>query len=267
MSGTVSLRPRTKFIHPVIKRMRCPAIILSFVIALAASVAQGAVVQATAGMSIDGSEWSVPVGFNPELGLYGIGSWDSKIDNFTGYQYLGEDGTKVNISGVLDPDPAISYTIGVTDFGAPSVFGFFFGSPIVIGATPTTVDASVVGGLTDFSGNGVAMAPTAAFLQISDVGPPSTNMGVNVGGPGGGGPGAPGALYGYGPFADGPQPGPAGPWAILSVTVGFSLSGGQDSFALTGFSQIVEVPEPSSVCMLAIATVGLVFFARRRRRG
>jgi hypothetical protein len=216
-------------------------------------------------MSIDGTEWSVPIGFAPELGLYGIGTWDPGTESFSGFDLTTEAGDHVNISGVLDPDPAISYTIGVTDFGAPSVFGFFFLSPIVVGALPTSVDASVTGGLTDFTGNGVTITPTAAFLQIADVGAPTTNMGVNVGGPVSGGPGPSGALYAYGPFSDGPQPGPAGPWSTLSVTIGFSLSGGADSAALNGFAQIVEVPEPSSVCMLAMGALGLLYFARRRR--
>jgi len=245
--------------------MRCPVIILSLVLAFAASSADGAPVQASGSMSVDGVPSDVPIGFAPELGLYGVGTWDPETESFSGFDWTGEDGTHVGISGVLDPDPSISYGITVTDFGLPSVFGFFFSTPIIVGATPTTVDASVVGGLTDFTGNGVTITPTAAFLQIADVGAPTTNMGVNVGGPVSGGPGPPLAGYTYGAFLDGPQPGPAGPWTTLSLTVGFSLSGGQDTASLTGFAQIVEVPEPSSVCMLAMGALGLLYFARRRR--
>jgi hypothetical protein len=265
MSPNANRRPRIISLRPVVNRMRFSAIVMSLVIAFAASTAQGAVVQATGGMTIDGSQWSVPIGFAPELGLYGVGTWDSATESFSGFEATTEAGDHVTISGVLQPDPAISYSIGVTDFGAPSTFGFFFSSPIVLGPGPTSVDASVTGGLTDFTGNGVTITPTAAFLQLADVGAPTTNMGVNVGGPVSGGPGAAGANYSYGPFGAGPLAGPAGPWSTLSVTVGFTLTGGSDSAALTGFAEIVSVPEPSSVCMLATGAMGLLYFARRRR--
>ena len=172
-------------------------------------------------MSVDGTNWDVPVGYNAELGLYGIGTWDPETENFTGFNATTPEGDQVGISGVLDPDPSIGYGITVTDFGAPSVFAFFFSTPIVVGASPTVVSSSISGGLTDFTGNGVTITPTAAFLQLANVSLPVTSMGVDIGPAVSGGPGLPGALYGYGPFAVGPLPGPAGPWSTLSVTVGF----------------------------------------------
>ena len=262
MIPTANRTPRTSTAQPMGNRMRYAAVALSLMVAFSASPAFGVAV-AVGGMSIDGQEWSIPIGYNSELGLYGIGSWDSETENFTGFDYTGEDGTHVGISGVLDPDPSIAYGITVTDFGAPSVFGFFFTTPIILGASPTVVNSSISGGLTDFTGNGVTITPTAAFLQLADVSLPVTNMGVDIGPAVTGGPGLPGALYGYGPFATGLLPGPAGPWGTLSVTVGFSLSGGADIASLTGFAQIV--PEPSSVCMLAMGALGLLYFARRRR--
>ena len=77
---------------------------------------------------------------------------------------------KVTISGSADADPAIAYGIAVADFGAPSTFGFSFSIPILPGelpASPTTINSSVVGGLTDFTGNGVSIAPVgpATLLQ------------------------------------------------------------------------------------------------------
>ncbi len=264
MNLTTKPKVQTKFFNAAVNRMRYPVFVLSLVVAFSASKALAVAIQATGAMSVDGNEWSVPIDYNSELGLYGFGTWNSSIDNFTGYEWTGEDGTHVTISGVLDPDPTISYTIGVTDFGAPSIFGFFFSTPIIVGASPTQVDASVSGGLTDFSGNGVTMTPTAAFLQISDVGAPTTNMGVDIGGIVSGGPAAP-TTYPFS-FSAGPQPGPAGPWTTLSVTVGFSLTGGQDSVGMTGIAQIVPVPEPSSVFMLASGVLGLLYFARRRRK-
>lgn len=270
MIPTVSHTPRIISLQSPVNRMRYPAIVLSLVVAFAASTAQGAVVQATGTMTTgevggEMTEWNVPIGFAPELGLYGIGTWDPESESFSGFDATTPAGDEVGISGVLDPDPSIGYGITVTDFGAPSVFAFVFSTPIILGASPTVVSSSISGGLTDFTGNGVTITPTAAFLQIADVSLPVTNMGVDIGPAVSGGPGIPGALYGYGPFALGPLPGPAGPWGTLSVSVGFSLSGGADIASLTGFASIVEVPEPSSVCMLAMGALGLLFFARRRR--
>jgi hypothetical protein len=265
MSPTPNRAPRIRSLQSVINRMRFPAIVLSIVIAFTASTAMAVPVQAIGTMTVDGDEWSVPIDYNSELGLYGIGSWDSNIENFTGFHWdePGPEGFSVDVSGVLDPDPSIGWGVTVTDFGAPSIFGFFFTTPIIVGPGPTTVDASVSGGLTDFTGNGVAITPTGPLLAISTVGLPTTSMGVDVGPAVGFGPGPPGA-HSYGLHTAGPMPGPAGPWSVLSVTVGFSLSGGADVASLTGFSQIV--PEPSSVVMMVMSGLGLLICARFRRR-
>jgi hypothetical protein len=61
---------------------------------------------------------------------------------------------RITISGSLNPDPSIAYGIAVVDFGAPTLFGFSFFTPIVPTGPATTVDASIVGGLTDFTGDG-----------------------------------------------------------------------------------------------------------------
>jgi hypothetical protein len=163
----------------------------------------------------------------------------------TGFNHTIETAEyEINISGTLDPDPSIAYAIGVTDFGAPSIFGFLFGTPIVPTVSPTLVSGSVVGGLTDFTGDGVSLSPIPGpKLQSSSAGFPLTSTSVDVGDPAVHPAGAPGAFYAYGPFADGPKPGPAGgPWTFLTVTAGFSLSGGSDSAALTGFTSIDTAP-------------------------
>ena len=144
----------------------------------------------------------------------------------------------------LDPDPSIAYGIAVVDLGAPSVFGFLFGTPIVPTGAPNVVTSSIVGGLTDFTGDGVAMTPIGGpFIQTSEVGFPMTNMGVDVGPGLAAGPASPGAFYNYGAYSSGPITGPGpGPWTFLTTSVTFGLSGGGDIAALTGFTRLASMP-------------------------
>jgi hypothetical protein len=181
------------------------------------------------------------------------------------------DEFSVELTGFLNPDPSIAYGIAVVDFGAPSVFGFSFGTPITPVGSPNTVNGSIVGGLTDFSGNGVSMTPTGAFLQSASVGFPLTSMGVDVGPAFLAPAGPPGAFHTYGPFAAGPFLGPGpGPWTFLTVSAGFALSGDSDVAALTGFASIDEsgttpVPEPTTLTLVVMG-VGTALLRRRKRR-
>lgn len=184
-----------------------------------------------------------------------------------GYFWMIEQaGFSVRLSGMLDPDPSIAYGIAVVDFGAPSVFGFLFFTPIVPVGAPNVVTGSIVGGLTDFTGDGVSLTPTGPTTQSSAVSFPATNLGVDVGAPFAAGPGAPGSFYAYGPYAAGPTAGPGpGPWTGLSVSASFGLSGGGDVAALTGFSSINEAPVPEPVTGLLL-TLGLGGALAARRR-
>jgi hypothetical protein len=92
-------------------------------------------------------------------------------------------------------------------------------------------------------------------------------MGVDVGLPFATGPGPPGSLYAYGPFSAGPIPGPVGVWTFLSITTSFTLSGGGDVAALTGFVSIdaVAIPEPSTCVLAGLGLVVLIGYRARRR--
>lgn len=191
--------------------------------------------------------------YDPESGEY---MWSTQTDEYS-----------VMISGIMNPDPSIAYGIAVVDFGAPSTFGFFFFTPIVPTGAPNVVTASIVGGLTDFTGDGVSITPFAQpTLQVAEVFAPATNMGVDVGPAFAAGPAAPGSFYGYGPFAAGPIAGPGpGPWTGLATTTAFTLSGGGDVAALTGFASIELIPEPSTIALAALACLGIAGMLRRRK--
>lgn len=186
------------------------------------------------------------------------------------------DGFRAVVSGVLDPDPSISYGIAVTDFGAPTTFSFIFTTPIL--PTSGVVTGSVSAGLTDTTGDGVSITPAAALgdpdgdtiaeLQVNEVGVGGpavfTNMGVDVGSAMSFGPGIPGANHVYGPFAEGPIAGPAGVWTSLQSRVSFTLSGGGDIASVTGFASIV--PEPSTMALVAIGAMSILGRLALRRR-
>ncbi len=170
---------------------------------------------------------------------------------------------------ILNPDPSIAYGLAVTDFGAPSTFLFVFATPIVPTGFPnSTVRSSVVGGLTDMSGDGVSLTPTGPLLQVNDLIAPLTNMGVDVG-LGVTFPAAiAGSFYGYGAYAEGPIAGPVpGPWTGMQITVSFDLSGGGDIAVLTGSAFIEEfiIPEPGTMMAGGVLALGIAGFVWRRR--
>jgi hypothetical protein len=203
----------------------------------------------------------IPFFQNPD-GTYQVDNWQYSTSEYS-----------VQLSALLDPDPSIAYGIAVSDFGAPSTFSFAFSTPIVAVSAPNTVQASIVGGLTDFTGDGVSLTPTGSKVQVSEVGSPLTNMGVDVGDGLTVGTGAAGALYTYGAFATVPTAGPGpGPWTTLQQSVSFTLSGGSDVAVLTGFASIEPgsprpVPEPTSLALMAGGLVSLAALVRKRRAG
>jgi hypothetical protein len=245
--------------------------LLAVVIFLATRVSYAGVLPiATASLTVDGISYPLPV-----VPVVEEGKTYQVIPNVT----IGDEalGFRAMISGAADPDPAISYGLGITDFGAPSTFTFIFTSPIVPTGPPSISNAYVSGGLNNVSGAGVTITPIlpdsdgdgAAEVQVASVssGGPFVNMGVDVG-PLQANSGPIGALYAYPPapaslHSAGPLGGPAGgPWTSLSVTAAFSLTGGGDSAALTGLASIV-IPEPSTWLLMAVGVVFAWFRIRR----
>jgi hypothetical protein len=208
------------------------------------------------GKSYEGPRIQEIIGEDGKL-RYGVDSFVLETPDFV-----------ITLSSVMDPDPSIAYGIAVTDFGAPSTFAFLFSTPIVPTGFPNQVNASLVGGLTDFTGDGVSLTPTGAFAQTSSLGLPLTSMGVDVGAAFAAGPGNPGAFYAYGPYAAGPIAGPGpGPWTVLQTLTDFKLSGNGDIAALTGFAQIVTAPVPEAGTggtVLLLGTLAAGYWRRHR---
>jgi hypothetical protein len=184
------------------------------------------------------------------------------------YQLVGDpsQGT-VQIAGVADADPAIAYGIAVVDFGAPSTFGFTFSIPIVLPAMPTIINSSLVGGLTDFTGDGVKISPVApaTLLQdnfLSELPAFTWSVGEEVSY----GSGAAGALYPYGPYDFGLASGPLGPFGgFFTTTLNFAFSGGGDVAALTGYCEITPAPVPPSMLLFGGGLLGLVGLRLRKK--
>lgn len=171
----------------------------------------------------------------------------------------------VSISLNADTDPAQVMAIGAINF-TPGPLAFVFGVavPIALPGIPTIVNASLVGGLTDSTGNGVSIAPflTPGILDNAVV-PPGFTWGT---GPAAAfGPGAPGSFYVYGPSAFGPAAGPAVGAALFSETISFILSGGGDAAALTGFCAINPIPVPPTLVLMGSGLLGLVGLRRWRK--
>jgi len=226
-------------------------------------------------VTVDGQVIEVPLEFTREGKLT---FWE-----FTGQQMLignEVDGAILTgLSGSANPDPTLGYAIGITDLGAPSSFGFAFGTPIVALSPPGTVTSSFSGSLTDGPGAGglgvghksitpgVPGVPVdgdgITEVHVVNDGFPLTNDGLDLG-PASGDLG-PGASV-YGPFNEaGPLPGP-GPWTWLQIDVTFTGSGGGDFYGLTGSAEKIQgVPEAASTLFLTL--LGLASCGLSRRFG
>ncbi|MBX9631137.1 MAG: PEP-CTERM sorting domain-containing protein [Burkholderiales bacterium] len=219
---------------------------------LEAAPGQAAVIAPTITVTVDGQVHEIPytTAFK-DAGAAGV----AETYVVDGYKIVAVDEYEIAITrALLDPDPSISYSLSVTDFGAPSTFMFTFFTPIVPTGFPNLVTASLAGTLTDSTGDGVTITPVGPTIQTSFVGAPLTTMGVGVD-----------IGESVGPIA-----GPGGStWTQLSVETGFTLSGGGDVAALLGFAGIVEgqlptrVPEPGALALVGVAFAALL--AARRR--
>lgn len=169
----------------------------------------------------------------------------------------------------LNPDPFIAWSISATNnSGAPMFFSFSFGTPLSPAVDgPNSVRSQISGGVTDATGDGVALSPQGgSHLQDPSVAPSAsgarTALGVPTGGAFSGNTGVT-ETFSYPVDSAGFAAGPAGDWRMLFTTVSFTLSGAGDTVALTGNAVISPVPLPAALPLLLAGLGFLGPWARR----
>ena len=189
---------------------------------------------------------------------------------------LGEHGQLTGFTVNINQDPLISYGIAVTDFGAPSTFGFSFSTPITPMAGGSQVAASISGSVTEGSGGTVTITPATpapgipqdgpdlgplpdemqVFTLSADSGASYVSAGIDIG-PAytspqlfqGASASIPAVNVGY---VAGPG---GGPWNAMRLDLNFTLSGGGDVATINGAGIII--PDPATWVILAIGMIAV----------
>jgi hypothetical protein len=235
---------------------------------LLGSVSAGVIAEPFAQLSIDSEVISLPI----KPGDDGK-TWI--IDNVM-RERPGE--WRVFVAAELNPDPDITYAVAVTDFGAPSTFGFIFSQPIVPTSTPGIVSHTHSSSTTNGGGGAgtpvTAVAPPAliptdsvarddeiaVYTLSTDGGVSFLNAGMDLN------PSFVGASPSgvQGPFNEGPAAGPAAAgstYDVMRVDINFSMDGSSDAFTFNGRAFVI--PEPSSLILVITALAGVACVRRR----
>jgi hypothetical protein len=266
--------------------MRMGTVVRSAARGLAAAVATSALAvgagATSVGLVVDGG---LPIDLGLSLDGKGIATLDGTSCGSSaqsGACLIESAGAwRVEIFAELNPDPSIGYGIAVTDFGAPSTFGFSFIQPIVPTAAPGLVLASLAGSTTNAGGvagvvtvtpmappggipvDGDLTAEIAVYTLSQNAGVSYLNAGQDFG-----------PLFSsspvlisdtYGPFNGALAAGPAGAGSYnqMRVDVNFGLSGGGDIFTFNGSALVI--PEPATLSLLALGLGALAAAGRARR--
>jgi hypothetical protein len=199
--------------------------------------------------------------------------WQFVLDKGADGAYGATGLTFSNGSGSLmvdistDIDPTIAFTLTATNMTAtPITFGFFIPGLPIAPIFNAKVAASISGGLTDTTGDGVGVAPAAfdglplsPFILTNFTLPQGTAWGA----------GNPLFVPGTGPLQSPDYPQFAvgglipGLHSVFGELVAFSLTGNSDIASLTGKCSIAA-PLPSGVLLMGSGLLALVGLRRQK---
>lgn len=229
-------------------------------------------------VDVGGEKVDVPIHYVPHTDGRPGGSYYIGNPGNSDFVHANSEG-RVMLQGELDPDPFEAFAVAVTDFGAPSNFGFVFSLPLAPTVpNPTQVFDSLSGSVTNGSAAGgvtvTALAPPAGiptdgdgideiqvFTLSDDGGVTWKNVGLDAG---------PTTVVPLGSFASGLygifNQGPiatiaGGPWTNMRADINFGLSGGGDAFSFNGAKELT--PEPSAMLLALIASAFCCCFRPR----
>ncbi len=180
--------------------------------------------------------------------------------------------------GNVDPFMSYAYSITNNTSGALAVSAYFT-SPIIpaVNGQANTVSARASGILVDATGNGASLtyspgtASFQSFALSSMVNAPQgdasfVNAGVDVGDQKSIAAGAPGSMAFINTVESGVVTGPQGVWNTMQMYAHFTLSGSGDIALVTGYGEIIPVPEPSDLAFMLSGLVVTASMMTRRRR-
>ena len=224
---------------------------------------QNGTVLVTIGSGRDAVVTPLILTLDPQTGTYGLES--------TTINVLG---TQVIVGGSGRFDPVLTYSFSATNNNGIAVpFAADFAIPITPVSAGSTLISSLGFSLTDqsptnardgatespfpippfnatafqtFTGDGIDLGSSVDIGTSASVGTTGSRTGIfNFDG------------TGVSPIA----------FSTLDVHISFLLSGGGDNIGITGSVEVVDVPEPGTVAMLAgLGISGSVFALRRKRR-
>jgi hypothetical protein len=162
-------------------------------------------------------------------------------------------------------DPVLTLGAVFTDAGAASSFSILTISPLVP-SLPASVSYKL-----DLSGSWVDGGSDAGSLTpaITTFGTMDASLnGVAIDGIGGAAAFLPaGGAAVYGPLTtSGTYGGGAPPYTTFGIQFGFTGSGGDDVYGLTGRFEVNPVPEPTTLVLLGSGLLGAVGLKRARRK-
>jgi hypothetical protein len=168
-----------------------------------------------------------------------------------------------------DLDPSIAIGLAVADFGAPSVFGFSFFTPVVPTGAPSVVAGSIGGSITDAEGDNATLSDNGSAIYTAQLNGAPFNTLLD----------APYSVATTVPFSTQSipvadfglpgvtYPGPSVPVTSLGLDISFGLSGGSDTAAITANLAVLPaplVPEPATMTLLGLGIAALAGSGTRR---